>query len=274
LVEDVNGHIKQVGSTCLADFVGHKDPHGLAAMAEGIAMLDEFAKECEGYDPDALVGGDYWINPKTFLAWTCKVVREHGWLSRSKAVPGLEIPTADRAAALMFNKYPKDSEYLSDDDRSEAKVVQEWAREHFDPTRGNLNDYEWNMAMVLDLESVKDKHFGLLASAVPAYHREQERIQQAKTAGHVDEYVGEIKKRRMWKNLTVEAVITSDGYYGASHLHKMRDPDGHLLVWFSSNFRANVGDILNGKGTVKAHQEYRGVKQTVLTRCKFEVKEN
>jgi hypothetical protein len=51
----------------------------------------------------------------------------------------------------------------------------------------------------------------------------------------------------------------------------MTDQAGHVFKWFSSS-RA-LGDEVTGKpvvikGTVKGHELYNEVKQTMLTRCK------
>lgn len=102
------------------------------------------------------------------------------------------------------------------------------------------------------------------------------------------EYVGNIKDR-----LTLELTLvgeysyeTNYSYYGGiGHIYTMKDDEGNTFVWKTSNFLEvpyegnekrwddNEQFIKKGErfkliGTVKEHSEYRGVKQTVLTRCK------
>ena len=127
------------------------------------------------------------------------------------------------------------------------------------------------MSRIVQLDAIRFKHAGLAASIVSAYHRHLDDQRKAEQA--CNEWVGEPKQRLVW-TLTVESVKTIPSYYsytGATYLHKMNDAEGHAFVWFASNFQADPGDVLTGKGTIKEHGEYRGVKQTVLTRCKFEV---
>jgi hypothetical protein len=53
----------------------------------------------------------------------------------------------------------------------------------------------------------------------------------------------------------------------------MRTDDGHVLKWNSSTVGDEVepGDrLLLTSGSVKAHSQYNGVDQTVLTRVRFE----
>ncbi len=56
----------------------------------------------------------------------------------------------------------------------------------------------------------------------------------------------------------------------SSNMVVMHDKDGNELTWFGSNddaFDLKQGDKVTIKGKVKAHKEYNGKKQTVLTRC-------
>jgi hypothetical protein len=61
-------------------------------------------------------------------------------------------------------------------------------------------------------------------------------------------------------------------YYGETHyIHQFTDSEGNVLVWKTSN---GLGDVpteskVQIKGTIKGHDEYNGVKQTTLTRCKI-----
>lgn len=61
-------------------------------------------------------------------------------------------------------------------------------------------------------------------------------------------------------------------YYGeTNYIHQFTDAEGNVLVWKTSS---GIYDIMTGskvqiKGTIKAHDEYNGVKQTILTRCKI-----
>lgn len=72
-----------------------------------------------------------------------------------------------------------------------------------------------------------------------------------------------------------------DGNYGVSYLIKVATPKG-MVVWFSSNSNfenCNINDLIKGtkisiSGKVKKNDEYQGVKQTTLTRCKLSMKED
>lgn len=96
------------------------------------------------------------------------------------------------------------------------------------------------------------------------------------------EFVGEIKSR-------IERVVTFIGYssyerkayvYGwdTVYIYKFADEDDNMLVWKTTNSLGywdenddwNVidpGERIKLRGTVKQHNVYNGIKQTVLNRC-------
>lgn len=67
--------------------------------------------------------------------------------------------------------------------------------------------------------------------------------------------------------------------YGTTtmYIHTFKDADGNVLIWKTSNGLGSMGlqegDLVQIKGTVKDHSEYKDEKQTVLTRCKITRKE-
>lgn len=84
------------------------------------------------------------------------------------------------------------------------------------------------------------------------------------------EYIGEIKERL--RDLQVKLVSEREinSYYGTSILYTFAQ-DENILVWFCSGCPIDkdihIGDEILLTGTVKAHDEYNGVKQTKLNRC-------
>lgn len=92
-------------------------------------------------------------------------------------------------------------------------------------------------------------------------------------------YVGEQGKRIRLENVKVEAVITVEAtrfsYYDRAEqeVYLLRDADGNRLVWRSKKYDVGIGkgDVINLVATVKDHKEFRGERQTVLSRPRFEV---
>lgn len=82
------------------------------------------------------------------------------------------------------------------------------------------------------------------------------------------EYIGSIGER-LELSITITALYKMDnGFNGAaSNLHIMEDKDGNVFTWTTSAKSWSVGTEKVIRGTVKEHKLYKGVKQTVLTRC-------
>ena len=81
------------------------------------------------------------------------------------------------------------------------------------------------------------------------------------------EFQGEIGDR-IERAVTVTKAIPVDGYYGASTMHVFTDDDENVYVWTTAAKTLEVGKSYLLKGTIKELKTYKGVKQTVLTRCK------
>lgn len=61
-----------------------------------------------------------------------------------------------------------------------------------------------------------------------------------------------------------------DTQFGTMFIYRFVDDNGNVYVWKTSNYEADmVEKTVMLKGTVKENNEYKGEKQTVLTRCKI-----
>ena len=108
-----------------------------------------------------------------------------------------------------------------------------------------------------------------MASAVVAYDRELANAEAAKRVAN-SVHVGQVGQR-MNVSLTVTRSFPKDTMYGVTTILTMCDKDGNVFKWFASGYQEyKVGDKVQGKGTVKAHGEWQGVKETTLTRCKLD----
>lgn len=81
------------------------------------------------------------------------------------------------------------------------------------------------------------------------------------------EYVGEVGERL--RNITAIYKSTRGfaGMYGWTNIHTFQNGDD-VLVWFTAkDLDLEKGAIVDLTGTVKSHEEFRGVKTTKLNRC-------
>ena len=66
--------------------------------------------------------------------------------------------------------------------------------------------------------------------------------------------------------VVVKAVILENGY-GKYTVHTFEDQDGNQYVWSTSARNWEAGTTKRLRGTIKQHQTYKNIQQTVLTRC-------
>lgn len=100
------------------------------------------------------------------------------------------------------------------------------------------------------------------------------------------EWVAEPKKRLDFTLTLVNDYVydgESYGYYdsGTRHIYTLRDENGNCFVWKTSNLielwdeaenkyiEAEIGSVIQMRATVKEHNEYKGIKQTIINRPKI-----
>jgi len=277
LVRNVEtGETQNVGSTCIKDFLGWS------------ATVVYFSTGDLGEEIDALVGGGGYredhYSVDTVLAYAHAAIRAFGWVSASSFS---DAPST--AGRVRFALTPP--RVLNDQDRRDlallgtyaaeaterAATVQAWILS--DDFKGT-STYVENLKVVAGVEYVTDKQIGLLASAPQAYirhletaaEREAKEAQWAaeKAAKQISDYLAPVGTKKVRVEGTVSAIRYIEGNYGTTTLYTILTKDGNLVKWFSSNgaLGENEGREVIIEGTVKAHDDYQGVKATVLTRCK------
>ena len=120
--------------------------------------------------------------------------------------------------------------------------------------------------------------------AKKAHDKELERLAKEKMYKDSikDEWFGDVGDK-FEKELMFERIIGFEGYYGYTYFVFFRDEEGRVYKWSTGKGTYQCWHKTNGrdayleyevgkkyliKGSVKEHSEYKGVKQTVITRCK------
>lgn len=101
-------------------------------------------------------------------------------------------------------------------------------------------------------------------------------IEEIKAAALTSNYVaavGQIVETQFTVKFT-KMCYTNIGFgrITGSNMVVLHDTNGNELIWFGSTaeaYKLKQGNVVTIKGKVKAHKEYNGKKQTVLTRCKI-----
>lgn len=268
---ETDGEIKQVGRQCVADFLGHGDPRRFIKTWEWFEEASGWGMGFAGLRDEREA-----YSLEVYLAMTNAVIRKFGWVSGAKSRETMATSTATEVCTQLnprdradMRKYrPEDLVNYLPEDTEYAKQVIEWAK----GISGNLSDYEHNIQVIANQEAVIRKTQGFAASMIMAYKR----VHDVRVERKVSEYHGTVGDK-VNLTLTFKATYSFEGYYGPVHMHRFVDTEtGNIFIWPASRFTFFKEDALHTvKGTIKAHKDYKDIKQTILTRCKVEeVEEN
>ena len=262
--------IMQVGYTCLQDFIGRE----LGAFGALIKGLDQIVENENYYGGFSYKSGNcryYNVNQYLQIAYNCIV--SYGYVKSNNDYYNDEITTRERisiAYSDITNEYVDQTEVDTD-------LINKIKQAFYDFAKSNPSNFTHNVCAVLQQTCVSWKYTKLL-HFVPTFYlnkvelearkREAEAKKQAFMATLNNEYAGSVGDK-----ITTEATLTRystfDGQYGVMYVYNFKDVQGHVMVWFTSKaLYVDEGDTITIKGTIKKLSEYKGIKQTVLTRCK------
>lgn len=274
VMNEETGEFKQVGKTCLKDFT-----HGMSA--EAVAQYTSaFEELIEGETPYPCSKISRYIKTEEFLRYAAETVRHFGY---TKPDPYVYVRStrqrADQYYTVEHGGYRRDKEtraqYISEmescgfdanshEATEEAAAAIKWLKQQPDE-----NNYMHNLKTACSLEYVTDRHLGIIVSIFPTYNRELEREaerRRAEKAAKVSQWVGQPGERIEFKVANIICVTGWETQWGYTKIYKILDEAGNIYTWKTGCW---VEDgITSIKGTVKAHNEFRGAKQTELTRCK------
>lgn len=260
---------KQVGSTCIKDFLGgNGDPEKMLELAADLWALVTEYKDSD-YDFEGGGGGKHYLELSRFLGCVVQLTKKFGFISRKTATERMTSSTADLALNLYYSKEP--------DWQIDYKNVN-LAVEYLEKGRTALealaerNDFEHNLYVVTKREFLDPKHVGIAAYFIEWLNK-KDRIQQDKQS-ICNEHFGTVGERQEF-NLKFLGSHTFESIYGTTCILRFEDEQRRSFVWktsggtdwdFSNSDKNTIHKI---KGTIKKHTEYKERKQTELSRCKI-----
>ena len=254
MVRNEQGELRQVGSTCLKDYTGIDPRFSLLwAMVCAVEMAEDDVRD-EGWFEAMRQSRVFDV--RDVLAAAVDSIKARGYV-RSSDIGA----TKDDVLNSVQAEKPSNEAY------EKADKIIAWV--------GGTEIGEVEIAPVVKDGFCSTRHFGRLCYLPVAYdiamdraRREAEHDAAMKAAREASRFVGEVGEKVSFRASDAQYVTSFDGMYGMTHLYKMVDEQGNVFVWYASR----LNDVGAGKmvtGTVKAHKEYDGVQQTVITRCKI-----
>lgn len=255
---DQTGETRQVGSTCLKDFLGWTGRPVFYSEDDLRTDLDN----AQGTGP-----ADYTTATVIATAWAA--VHVDGW--RPASAQGAST-RATVVSALLGRSSADHATRQALAPHMPAGA--ELAPQIITTLRDTLgtSDYETNLRAVIEATHLPERLYGLAASAIPAYAKaigEATTPKPEPTAP--SQWIGSIGEK-ITATGTITTAMTIDGYaYGTtSRLVIIRTATATLKVISAASwaYEADHGETITITGTVKAHDTYRDQQQTVLTRTK------
>ena len=256
------GEFKQVGKSCLLDYT-----HGLSAnqVAQYISWFDEIIN---GEAP--LAGYKAYSDTKTILQYAVEAVRMYGYV-KSDAEYG--VPTKLVVSHCYHQSFDWRQHYEAgfDPDREgneeTAKQILAWAS-----TLSEDYSYKSNLKAVLAKQGCEPRDYGLICSAVAAYNREMTKQEVKKQEVKHSDWFGAEGDKVELKEAKLTLLTSWDSQFGYTYLYKLVTEDGTVFTWKTGKWLGagdELPETISLKGSIKAHNEFRGVKQTELTRCRI-----
>ena len=276
-----DGEIKQIGSTCVDDFIGTKT---LKQVMEAFNMHaffldDEYFDEL---DRDYVRGGasPTWFPIKTYLAMASYLTDTVGFVkadsydprpTRQTLLEEISRPGSQNNSVLTklsleaFNPTLKDKVYDKVDDMIE----------HFKNSK-QTSTYGMNIKTLLNepyFEISNRFACGILASVPSSYNRELERKRQMEPDANGDalnEPFGEVKSRG---RLKLRLVNIREGQNSLGHAitkYSFLDEHSRRFHWRASTYPdidMTIGNTYELTATIAKHSEYQNFHYTHINRC-------
>ena len=247
IVSHTSGDVKQVGSTCVADYT-----------RSGILIYASRADDLLGY-VDGLFGAVRNIHISAIMATAAAFIERDGFAKSSEADPTWRI-VKDSLTKKPVKGESEDIE-VTEAHVALAKEVIAWAR------KGGTNDYLHNLSVAAAQDWPDTKRLPILVSAVPSYLRTLNAAPKNDTFV-ASEWVGSVKDKIV-ETVTINRINSFPTDYGRMDIVTMVNGN-NVFVWktTSSPDWVEQGAEVVIRGTVKAHDMYRNIKQTVLSHVK------
>lgn len=284
-----NGEIKQVGKSCLQEYTNGFSAEAVAAYNSLFNGLEEE----ERWEPSSFGGGwgkVEWYDVEEVTRFMSETIRHFGFVPKGD---DYKQSTASRAgnfydvAHNRKDRFPGDGGMKlfyevketmervgfnanSPEAVKEAREALDWIEAQDDSNSSYLH----NLKLVCSMGKVKSWHYGILASLIPTWNKSlvREAERKAKEAAEQNsKHVGQIGERITFEVASTKVVTSWETDYGTMWLVKFVSTDGNVFMWKASSLGALPDDfelIHKITGTVKNHDEFRGIKQTFVNRCK------
>ena len=241
-----DGREVSVGSSCLKEYTGI-DPLGIIDWA---MVKDIVAHEEDGLDPEVPFGKGCTplYSVREVIAYAVEAVAEYGYVKS-----GEHRSTKERIWLSIHSEDKAKEESLA-----KADLIIDWVK-----AQNGSSEYMQNCRAICGQKAVAEKFFGYLAFLPVAYDK-------AVAPKKSSSFVGVVGERLSIHPVEGKCLTSWGTAYGVTYMYSFKDGDGNIFIWKTSKLLDESKTYQTLTGTVKAHNEWKGMAQTELTRCKLQ----
>lgn len=257
------GRYMQVGRSCLQEFMACSPEAALWASSVWGTIFDNIDGEMERS------GGSVRreiVALEEVMTAAVHVIDAHGFVSKKAAEDGLNVPTSSHVHDCLFDRETRAKYKPTEASRAKGEAVVAWVLS----TWGALSepsDYQYNAVELCGQEFVRIRRIGLLVSLVTSWARENE--ERVAREALVNAWVGTEGLRREFTAQFLGCNSFDTGW-GTMFIGRFATPEGMVVYkgnapWWPVEVQA--GDTVVFVGSIKEHDTYKEMKQTLVSRC-------
>jgi hypothetical protein len=237
-----------VGRACLKDFIGYE--------------VESFSSCFNDIQQIVLDGNDELRIMANELGSYKRVIDTEKYLAAC-------IQIIDEAGYAKTTKFDAEKVKATETDIEKAKKVIDYFKNIDD---NKLDNFGYNVKMFVTGATPIYYANGFVAYAYVLYKKliEKDELAAKKaTENAATKFYGNVGDK-----INITGTLTRAGYYDTQYgtviIFKIKNEDGNVFIWKTTTYVDIESDRkVTVRGTIKEHNEYRGEKQTVLTRCKI-----
>lgn len=269
----VTDEFKQVGGTCLKLYTNGLSLEYIAAWIDGLTELDKM----DGVAPQNDCASVVYYDVRTVIHYAAAITKKIGYLSTSDPMPtrnavsdllATNMTISEKLDFVNKHRLPSGELTISDIAVSDEEID---AIVRYYNNLETTTEFVHNVQSVLATGYTNTRNIGVLCYLPKGYydHIAREKEKGAR-AIEKHEYFGEVGKR--YKNVVVKNVRGAGCYsscYGTTYVYNITIENDVVITWKSSVVLDLSKDYSKIDFTVKAHNEYKDMPQTLVTRCKL-----
>lgn len=254
LLRNENGDWIQVGTECVSEFTsGGLNVSDIAYFAQTF----DFGKDAEKIHEDVIKGRqlEASVQLREALAFSYREINNYGY-TRSSEEDSTKEHVINMLSSIMTSEPTEDELKMADD-----------CAAHFANIEDDGNEYLHNLKVIANTDYPAFKLIGFIAAMMQSYLTFMSKETEKEHDEINNEYLGELGDKLTLNIKSWKCVYQGHTIFGDNYLYRFITDDNHIITWGTSTQLADR-DICILKGTVKEHNDFRGQKQTKLTRCK------